>query len=115
MAEESRTLLYETTLRLAAAATDPNERLQHFEAALKLQPSDELACAIAALRLKLVAGPTYVAKQQARILGRRDHGIVGNVFVLQDDGSLKPASGQDLMKLNERHPQFIRDWRLDEG
>ncbi len=58
-----------------------------------------------------IGPPIYVAIESATTLGS-GASIVGNIYVREPTGALRPLTGTELIELHERHPAFIRNWRL---
>lgn len=57
-------------------------------------------------------GLTYVAVKTARVFGREDRRelVEGQIFKRNDDGSLWPLNGEELVAFAERYPDFLKHW-----
>ena len=114
MTNEPSDILFDIALKAAANATDPNERLHHLETALRLKPDQELAEAAIVAAMSLELSSIYVAVEKARVIGNATRQVVGNIYIEEPDGRLKPLTGDDLADLEERHPGFAKNWRLEQ-
>lgn len=109
-------LLLDVGIQQAAKDGDPGELLAALRFALKHDPENiELAKAVEVLAAELADSPAVVLIERVRIAGRATSNPEGNVYIEEPDGRLRPASGADLARANERFPKFLKNWTLDEG
>jgi hypothetical protein len=109
-------LLLDVGLQQAAKDGDPSELLAALRFALKHDPENiELAKAVEVLAAELADSPAVVLIERVRVAGRATSNPEGNVYIEEPDGRLRPASGADLARANERFPEFLRNWTIDEG
>jgi len=61
-----------------------------------------------------VPDETYIAIERAQVFGvQNDPSIAeGRLFRVLADGTLKPLNGDELRKLADDFPGFVRSWRL---
>lgn len=108
-------ILLDVGLEQAARDGDPNDLLDALRLAHKHDPENiELAKAAEVLAAELADSPAVVLIERVRIAGRATSNPEGNVYIEEPDGRLRPASGADLARANERFPKFLRNWTLDE-
>ncbi len=115
MTERQRRLLGGMFRHMAQQEIDPRQKLADLERAQKLDPLDEeIARLVERQRAALATGLTYVAINEATILGPDDRPLEGQVFVRRDDGSLTPLTGAELTAFADAHRDFAKRWRLPE-
>lgn len=101
--------------QMADQEIDPRHKLGDLEQARKLDPLDqEIAATAMRLQATLSTGLTYVAIDEATILGPDDRPLEGQIFVRREDGSLTPITGPELIQFSEAHRDFAKRWRLPE-
>lgn len=113
MSDTQRRLMAGMFKHMADQEIDPRRKLGDLEQARKLDSLDEEIGKMAArLRATLSTGLTYVAIDEATILGPDDRSLEGQIFVRRDDGSLTPITGPELIQFSEAHRDFAKRWRL---
>lgn len=57
---------------------------------------------------------TYIAIERAQVFGAQNDPSMaeGRLFRVLEDGTLKPLNGDELRKLADDFPGFVRSWRL---
>lgn len=100
---------------MAAEEIDPGKQLADLEAAQRLTPEDQaLANLISGIRANAATGLTYVAINDAHIIGPDDTPLDGQIFVRRVDGTLTPITGGELAEFATRYRDFAKRWRLRE-
>ena len=115
MSDPQRRLLAGMFKHMADREIDPRHKLGDLEQARTLDPLDEEVAGMAMrLRATPSTGLTYVAIDEATILGPDDRPLDGQIFVRREDGSLTPITGPELLQFSEAHRDFAKGWRLSE-
>lgn len=105
--------LLEIRFRMAEKGGDPGEILGALRQMAKHRPDDKaLAALVRGMASKVADSPAVVLIESARSAGRGIRNPVGQVYIEEPDGRLRPATGEDLRRTEDRFPGFLKNWSL---
>lgn len=101
-------------LKMAQDAGDVGEQLGILREWARLEPNDQkIASLVEALASRHADAPAIVCIERVRMAGRTLRNPEGQVYIEEPGGRLRPATGEDLARAEERFPGFLKRWRID--
>lgn len=97
--------------------SDPALLLECLRLEAQLEPDNQdYLRAIDLIAAEMADSPAVILIERAKFAGRGTHPEC-QVYIEEPDGRLRPATGEDLRRAEDRFPGFIKNWRIaeDEG